>query len=186
MKFFVVIALVTLCGCAGYRTRPGRTQTLLDGVSASAVQSQDPQAPTTQTVDLLTETSLLAIGQTNVPVITRSHKVVTTTIGAAQKNMAQEIGAKLASVRWLQWFGVVLILFGGASLFYPPLKLIVNSVTSSVFCIAAGAALIFAPLVIVGHEVLIVCVATGAAALWFFAHRHGSISAELKTLKKNL
>jgi len=120
------------------------------------------------------------------PVIetTTTHRKITTSIGASQPNTAAEIAAKLASVRWLQWLGVLLALFGGATLVYPPLKLIVNSVTTSAWCIAGGVAMILAPLIIVGHEVLILAMTAGIVGLWFFAHRHGAAQSELATLKK--
>ena len=183
------------------RIKPGRTQAATgDGAQASAVQSQDPNAPTTQKIETeTTMTRVLPAGSvvengsaTNVSRTTLSRaatessttrKTITTSVGPSQRNTAQDIAAKLASIRWLQWVGVILALFGGASLFYPPLKLIVNSVTTSVWCMAAGGAMIFLPLIIVGHEGLILGVGGGVILLWFFAHRHGSVTAELNTLK---
>jgi hypothetical protein len=50
----------------------------------------------------------------------------TTELGAAQKDTARELSAKLASLKGIVWVGVALFLFGLATLFYPPLKLIVG------------------------------------------------------------
>jgi hypothetical protein len=109
---------------------------------------------------------------------------VTTVIGAAQKDVAREVAAKLGSLKGIIWVGVLVFLFGAASFVYPPLKVIVGgSVTTSAVISGAGLALIVLPTLIVGNEILILCVALGAAVLYWFAHRHASVHAELKTLK---
>ena len=59
-----------------------------------------------------------------------------TELGAAQKDTARELSAKLASLKGIVWVGVALFLFGLATLFYPPLKLLVGSVTTSCAMIA--------------------------------------------------
>ena len=200
LLLLAVLAVIDT-GCMSARIRPGRTQASTgDGTAASAIQSQDPNAPTTQEIETDTSsTQTLPAGSivesgslTNMsrtilsePATESSttHKLITTSVGASQKNTAQDIAAKLASIRWLQWVGVILVLFGGASLFYPPLKAIINSVTTSVWCISAGGAMIFLPLIIVGHEMLILGIGGGVILLWFLAHRHGSVTAELSTLK---
>jgi hypothetical protein len=98
-----------------------------------------------------------------------------TMIGAAQKDTARELGAKLASLRGIVWVGVGMFLFGLASLFWPPLRAIIGSVTTSIAILAGGVGLMVLPSLIVGHELLIL----GAIALgvggWFFAHRHGEL-----------
>ncbi|HEV2329351.1 MAG TPA: hypothetical protein VGY56_11250 [Verrucomicrobiae bacterium] len=202
-KALLLLAVLAMfdTGCMSARIRPGRTQASTgDGTAASAIQSQDPNTPTTQQIETDTSTtqtlpagSIVESGSsTNIsrtilsePATQSSttHKLITTSVGASQKNTAQDIAAKLASIRWLQWVGVILVLFGGASLFYPPLKAIINSVTTSVWCISAGGAMIFLPLIIVGHEMLILGIGGGVILLWFLAHRHGSVTAELSTLK---
>lgn len=189
-------AVLAVAGCGSMRQAPGRATVRAGGVEAAAVQSSDPKTPTVQTVESETITrpgslSFVPITQgeagpvfvfTNCGEIITRHKV-STTIGAAQKNTAAEVAAKLASVRWLQWLGAVVALFGVASLVYPPLRLIVASVTTSAACIVSGAAMMFLPLVIVGNEVLILAIAGGAVVFWFFAHRHGELKGEVKTLK---
>ena len=198
-----LIAIVS-SGCLSARIKPGRTQAATgDGATASAVQSQDPNAPTTQRIE--TETIFSRVlpagsvvesgGITNLSHTTLSapatensttRKIITTSVGPSQHDTAQDIAAKLASIRWLQWVGILLALFGGASLFYPPLQMVINSPMTSVWCIAVGGAMIFLPLIIVGHEVLILGVGVGVLLLWFFAHSHGSVTAELNTLKNFL
>ncbi|MEI6077076.1 MAG: hypothetical protein WCS94_15960 [Verrucomicrobiota bacterium] len=94
---------------------------------------------------------------------------------AAQKDTARELGAKLASLRGIVWVGVVLFLLGLATLFYPPLKLIVGSVTTSCAMIGGGLALMILPSMVVGNELLILGCVLGVVAVWFFAYRHGNL-----------
>ena len=183
---FIVAGALLVSGCAGMRQSPGKSTVNTGRIQASAVQSSDPKTPTVQIVE--TETRLLPIHKVEPgPVIfgelVRREKV-TTTIGAAQKNTAAEMAVKLASLKWVQWVGIALALFGVASLVYPPLKLIVGSVTTSLVCIASGAAMVFGPVLVVGNEVLILAVCGGVAGLYYFAHRHGELRGEVKTMKK--
>jgi len=115
-----------------------------------------------------------------------------TELGAAQKDTARELSAKLASLKGIVWVGVAVFLFGLATLFYPPLKLIIGSVTTSVAITAGGVALMILPSLIVGNELLILGGVAAAVGLWFFAHRHGQLrglvdaaKADLKTLTGN-
>jgi DNA-binding transcriptional LysR family regulator len=94
------------------------------------------------------------------------------------------MAAKLNSLKGVVWLGVLVFLFGVASAFYPPLKLIVGSVTTSAACALAGLALIFLPTLIAGNELLILGVSIGVVALWFVAHRHGHLRGSLDTLLK--
>jgi hypothetical protein len=139
-------------------------------------QSQNPQAPTTQKYERVT--------QTPQGVVTSERNEVS--IGSAQKDTAREMAAKLGSLKGVVWIGVLLFVFGAASAFYPPLKLIVGSVTTSAACCAAGIALIILPSLLVGHELLILAVAGGAVGIWFFAHRHGGLRATVEMLKQKV
>lgn len=109
---------------------------------------------------------------------TRTTEKAGTTVGAAQKDTAREIGAKLASMKGVMWVGVLMFLGGIATLAYPPLRLAVGSVTTSVAIIIGGLALMVLPTLIVGNELLILGMVVLAVGAWFLAHRHGS----LKTL----
>lgn len=106
---------------------------------------------------------------------TRTVEKAGTTIGAAQKDTARELGAKLSSLKGIVWLGAALFLFGLASIFYPPLKLIIGSVTTSLAIAAGGLTLIILPTLIVGHELLILGAVAICVALWFLAHRHGRL-----------
>jgi hypothetical protein len=102
-----------------------------------------------------------------------------TVIGAAQKDTTRELGAKLASLKGIVWVGVGLFLFGVASLAYPPLRLIIGSVTTSVAMMLGGVALMVLPSLIVGNELLIMGVVCGMVGVWFLAHRHGELRGKV-------
>ena len=72
------------------------------------------------------------------PVVEREETRAKTELGAAQKDTAREIGAKLASLKGIVWVGVALFIFGLASLFYPPLKLLIGSATTSLAVVLGG------------------------------------------------
>ena len=109
------------------------------------------------------------------PVVEHEETRAKTELGAAQKDTARELSAKLASLKGIVWVGGVLFLFGLATLFYPPLKLLVGSVTTSAAICAGGLALMVLPTLIVGNELLILAGVATAVGLWFFAHRHGQL-----------
>lgn len=109
---------------------------------------------------------------------------VTTVIGAAQKDIAREMAAKLSSLKWVTWVGMLVFLFGAASAFWPPLKVIVGSVTTSAVACVAGLALIILPVVIVGNELLILGGGVGALVFYWFAHRHSRASTEARVYKE--
>jgi hypothetical protein len=109
-----------------------------------------------------------------------------TELGAAQKDTARELSAKLASLKGIVWVGVALFLFGLATLFYPPLKLLIGSVTTSAAICAGGLALMILPTLIVGNELLILAGVALAVGLWFFAHRHGQLRGLVDAAKADL
>jgi hypothetical protein len=106
---------------------------------------------------------------------TRTVEKAGTTIGAAQKDTAREIGAKLASLKGIVWVGVLMFVFGIATLVYPPLRAIIGSVTTSLAIIVGGVALMVLPTLVVGNELLILGGVAVAVGGWFLAHRHGQL-----------
>ena len=110
------------------------------------------------------------------PVIEREETRARTELGAAQKDTARDLAAKLSSLKGIVWVGVGLFIFGLASLVYPPLKVIVASVTTSVALMLGGVALIVLPTMVVGNELLILGVVALVVGAWFLAHRHGQLS----------
>ncbi len=113
------------------------------------------------------------------PVVEREETRAGTELGAAQKDTARELGAKLSSLKGIVWVGVGLFLFGIASLVWPPLKAVVGSVTTSAAVIAGGLCLMVLPSLIVGNELLILGGVAVAVGGWFLAHRHGQLSGRV-------
>ena len=106
---------------------------------------------------------------------TRTVEKAGTTIGAAQKDTARELGAKLSSLKGIVWVGVAMFLFGLATFAYPPLRAIIGSVTTSAAITIGGLALMVLPTLIVGNELLILGGVAVAVGGWFLAHRHGRL-----------
>jgi hypothetical protein len=111
-----------------------------------------------------------------IPVVEREETRARTELGAAQKDTARELGAKLASLKGIVWVGVGLFVFGLASLVWPPLKAVIGSVTTSAALMLGGVALIVLPSLLVGNELLILGGVGVAVGAWFLAHRHGQLS----------
>lgn len=175
----LILCLLGLTGCGMLPLKPGHaTFRSPIGAQVDVVQSQNPSQPTTQDYERITE----SVPNPQASTVTRTTERVKTSIGAAQKDTARDLAARLSSLKWVVWVGVLVFLFGAASLFYPPLKLIVGSTTTSVAACGAGLALIVLPTVVVGHELIIGCVGVGAVGIYWFAHRHATIHATLKAL----
>jgi len=186
MKLILSMLLAALTvSCAIAPLRPGKASIGKGGIFLQ--QSENPSQSSFQTYEKTTVVEPIRLPEddkvTSRPLKTTTTEKISTTLGASQKDTARELGAKLSSLKGVVWIGVLVFLFGAASAFYPPLKVIVGSVTTSAVLAASGLALIVLPSLIVGNEILILAVAGGAAGLYWFAHRHGSIHAELKTLK---
>lgn len=118
------------------------------------------------------------------PVVEREETRARTELGAAQKDMARELGAKLSSLKGIVWVGVAMFLFGLATLFYPPLKMLIGSVTTSMAVLVGGLALMVLPALIVGNELLILLGVGAAAGTWFLAHRHGRLRGMVESAKQ--
>ncbi len=109
------------------------------------------------------------------PVVEKEETHARTELGAAQKDTARELGAKLSSLKGIVWVGVGLFVFGLASLVWPPLKVVIGSVTTSAALMLGGVALMVLPSLIVGNELLILGGVAVAVGVWFLAHRHGQL-----------
>ena len=115
------------------------------------------------------------------PVTEREETRARTELGAAQRDNARELGAKLASLRGITWVGLALFVFGLASLVWPPLQAVIGSVTTSAAIVLGGLALLILPTLIVGNELLILGGVAITAGAWFLAHRHGQLRGQLAT-----
>jgi hypothetical protein len=200
-----IVAAAALSGCVGTGplkggkavTSPkpagGVEQTLVQGENPAQATRQDQETVKVRSYTLpagsrieeaRVQASAAGVLSTNMqtvvvsapmPVVEREETRAKTELGAAQKDTAREIGAKLSSLKGIVWVGLGLFLFGLASLFYPPLKLVIGSVTTSVALTAGGLALMVLPSLIVGNELLILGGVALAVGGWFLAHRHGQL-----------
>ena len=198
------VMVLALAGCSTAPLKGGRATTLskpTQGIEQTVTQGENPaQASRQDQQTVRTKTYTVPAGSriedarvtandagalvTNVqavvvsapmPVVEHEETRAKTELGAAQKDTARELSAKLASLKGIVWVGVLVFLFGLATLFYPPLKLLIGSVTTSVAIIVGGLALMILPTLIVGNELLILAGVAAAVGLWFFAHRHGQL-----------
>jgi hypothetical protein len=203
--FILYAGLVALCSCTATKPLKGgratTTRKPAGVIEQSVTQSDNPAQTSRQDQETVrTRTYTVPAGSrleesrvtasdagpavTNVqtvvvsapmPVIEREETRAKTELGAAQKDTAREIGAKLSSLKGIVWVGVTVFLFGLASLFYPPLRAIIGSVTTSAAILIGGLALIVLPTLIVGNELLILGAVAIAVGGWFIAHRHGKL-----------
>ena len=199
---FVMFSLL-LCGCATQPLKGGKATTRRPGsIEQTLMQSDNPSQASRQdqeTVRTRTYTvpvgSRLESGATNsaavvvsapMPVVEREETRAKTELGAAHKDTARELGAKLASLKGIVWVGMAMFLFGLSSIFYPPLKLIIGSVTTSAAITIGGLALMILPTLVVGNELLILGGVGVAVGGWFLAHRHGKLQGYVDANKNGL
>jgi hypothetical protein len=209
-----MLVVLALTGCTGMKPlRGGRASTVnkpLGGIEQNVVQSENPAQVSRQDQETvrtksytvpsgsrLVETRVVADAG-GAPVTNATALVISapmavteheetrakTELGAAQKDTAREFSAKLASLKGIVWVGLAMFLFGLASLFYPPLKAIIGSVTTSLAICTGGLALMILPTLVVGNELLILAGVAAAVGLWFLAHRHGELRGIIKQTKK--
>ena len=201
----LLISLLALAGCITPPLKGGKATTLskpAQGIEQTVVQSDNPAAVSRQdqeTIRTRTYTvptgSRLESGATNaaavvvsapMPVVEREETRAKTELGPAQKDTARELGAKLASLKGIVWVGVAMFAFGLASIFYPPLKVLIGSVTTSAAICAGGLALMVLPTLVVGNELLILGGVGVAVGGWFLAHRHGKLQGFVDANKNGL
>ena len=188
IDFAVIAAVGLLSGCMMAPLKGGRAttsgvigQTVVQGDNPAQVSRQDQETVKTRSYTvpagsrLVSASNQVVVVSAQMPVIEHEETRAKTELGAAQKDTARELSAKLASLKGIVWVGVVMFLFGLASMFYPPLQAIVGSVTTSAAIVAGGLALIILPSLVVGNELLILAGVASAVGLWFLAHRHGQL-----------
>jgi len=142
---------------------------------AVAAQTAPPTSATRQPATINYQPSSAFIVSAPMPVVEREETRARTELGAAQKDTARELGAKLSSLKGIVWVGAGLFVFGLASLVWPPLKAVIASVTTSAALMLGGVALMVLPTLVVGNELLILGVVGLAVGAWFLAHRHGQL-----------
>src|SRR5439155_5634108 len=118
----------------------GVSQVLLQGENPSQATKQDQEtvkvrtytlpagtrieqspAPTGQPSTTNYQPSTFAVLSAPTSVTEREESRAKTELGAAQKDTARELGAKLSSLKGLVWVGLVMFVFGIASFAWPPL-----------------------------------------------------------------
>lgn len=201
---FVMFSLL-LCGCATQPLRGGKAtmsskptgiieQTVVQSDNPAQSSRQDQETVRTRSytvpvgsrLESNTTNSATVVVSAPMPVIEREETRAKTELGAAQKDTARELGAKLASLNGIVWVGVVMFLFGLASIFYLPLKLLIGSVTTSAAITVGGLALMVLPTLIVGNELLILGGVGVAVGGWFLAHRHGQMRGVVDASKDGI
>jgi len=205
-KLLLIIPVLALAGCTIAPLKGGKATTSqsVGRIEQTVVQSDNPAAVSKQVQETvrtksytvpagsrLVETRIVTEGGAPVtnsqvllvsapmPVTEHEETRAKSELGAAQKDTARELSAKLASLKGIVWVGVLVFLFGIASMFYPPLKVIIGSITTSAAITVGGLALIVLPTVIVGNELLIMGGVAAAVGLWFLAHRHGQLRGQV-------
>jgi hypothetical protein len=214
VKLFAFVAIGLTAGCAMSPLKGGHATTSQSAgnIEQNVVQSDNPAQVSRQDQETvktksytvpagsrMVETHVVAdaggAAVTNaqsllisapMPVVEHEETRAKTELGAAQKDTARELSAKLASLKGIVWVGVAMFLFGLASIFYPPLSAIIGSVTTSIAIIAGGVALMVLPSLVVGNELLILAGVAAAVGLWFFAHRHGQLRGLVDAAKADL
>jgi len=192
----VIASAMFLCGCNMAPLKGGRAttsgvigQTVVQGDNPAQASRQDQETVKTRSYTvpagsrLVSSSNQMVVVSAPMPVVEHEETRAKTELGAAQKDTAREFGAKLASLKGIVWVGVVLFMFGLATLFYPPLQAIIGSVTTSVALLVGGIALMVLPSLIVGNELLILCGVGAAVVVWFFAHRHGQLRGLVDSVK---
>lgn len=177
--FLLMCSIWFAQGCVAARQKGGSATFSSPGVVVGVNQSENPKDSTVQEIDRITER--VPAGEPDVVIRTTEH--IKTRIGGAQKDLVGESMAKLRSLRPVMFLGVAVFLFGVASAFWPPLKAVVGSLTTSAAIAGAGLALIILPTIIVGNEILLIIATLGLAVAWWFAHRHGELRGKIKTLE---
>lgn len=212
----LICLVLALAGCTNTKPLKGGKATTLSkpaqGIEQTVMQSDNPAQVSKQDQETVrTRTYTVPTGSrieearvtssdagvlvTNVqavvvsapmPVVEREETRAKTELGAAQKDTARELGAKLASLKGIVWVGVAMFVFGLASIFYPPLKLLIGSVTTSAAICAGGLALMILPTLVVGNELLILGGVGVAVGGWFLAHRHGKLQGFVDANKNGI
>lgn len=186
---FMAIALAgLLAGCVMAPLKGGRAtttgiigQTVAQGENPAQLTRQDQETVKTRTYTvpagsrLMLTSNQVVVVSAPMPVVEHEETRAKTELGAAQKDTARELSAKLASLKGIVWVGLLMFIFGLASIFYPPLQAIIGSVTTSIAITAGGVALIILPSLVVGNELWILAGVATAVGLWFLAHRHGQL-----------
>jgi len=201
LLFLVFVSLFIVSCSSSMRIKGGKLNyTGATGTVANQIQSEDPKDKTSfsseseKIIEMIipagsiievpslvgtTNTQKITI-ITNIPFKATIKDKVNSSAGGSQKNVLGETIAKLKSMKWISIVGMFLMLFGGASMFWPPLRAVIGSYTTSLVIVAGGVLLLILPVIVVGNETLILAVVLGAVGIYFLAYRYGGTSKETK------
>lgn len=195
IDFAAIASVGLLCGCVGTAPLKGGKATIISKpsgiVKQTVVQSDNPAqvsrqdqetvrtrsytVPTGSRLESVATNGAAVVVSAPMPVVEREETRAKTELGSAQNDTARELGAKLTSLKGIVWAGFAMFAFGLASIFYPPLKVLIGSVTTSAAITVGGLALMVLQTLIVGNEILILGGVGVAVGGWFLAHRHGRL-----------
>lgn len=161
------------------------------GGSYELTQPENPAQPSRQTISETTEQEespnlpqaepygIVKASASDLPLTrkTKTTRVIDTQLGAAQKDVSREIGARLAAVRPIQFVGVLLML-AALAMFHPVVRAVTLSSTLQVATGVCGLVLVVLPMVVANNPMLFAwatILGITLPALWFFAHRHGRL-----------
>jgi hypothetical protein len=206
---FLFVVLAVLSGCATFKPQKGgqvKTSLSPTGTSAEATQPENPadkaeqatsrtekretpvSMPTAQITETKAPDGTVTTTRVEFSSVTAKEEVSQTasaTVGAAQKDTARELAAKLAAMRPIQFAGIACLVFAAAGLFYAPLRIILGGGKQFPIAIGLlGAGLVVAPQLIAGNETLILIGAAVAAFVYWMSIRLTRKEAEADLLKK--
>lgn len=203
---FGILAALILTGC-GTGVRPqrgGESKVTLAGIPptvATITQPENPGAASSQQVHRdetrqnvvsiptvrVTETpqtdgTVVRVTEQFAPqVLTSTVKEHTaTTLGAAQKDEAREIGAKLASFRFVQYAGIAVLLLGAFGYAHPVGRALIGGKDTALIVGLVGVGMVAGPFILVQYANYLWLLLLVAAAYWFLSrmkYQHGQLDA---------
>lgn len=194
-KYLILIGALLLTGCVTPPLTGGATKINNPLQSVELHQSENPAATTKQDTEtrqvktytlpkgtIISNSTEIITLQTNMVVVEEITTKSKTELGAAQKDFAREIGAKLGSLKPVMFFGIVLAGLGIFGL-TPWGRPFIASTSTSIILLVAGAGVMILPTIIVGNELLIILGAVGLSLGYFFVRRYGEKDGKLKALE---
>ena len=206
MKPLLAIIALAVGGCATFKPLAGGgTGATLGGLMApTSATLKQPQNPETASTQVIKRTESRTYGKAPSPrrapqsyapsvlpqveanpapeVITETvTEEVTSTVGASQKDTSREIAAKMASMRPVQMFGVLLLVVA-AAMFHPIVKGFVGAGKDMQMWVAvAGLVCVFGPQLLAGNErMLLIGAMLGLAGLYLstrLSYKNGLLDA---------
>jgi hypothetical protein len=215
IKYLTLLAVaIFAAGCHDLpvRAHGGKvTHVAADGARAELSQPENPKDSSKQDFDIDDDSSVIVPAgatiksaevvtvagqlQTNVQVFTVPTNTVIShhhsehskaVVGASQIDQIGDTIAKLKSTKWWSVFGFFVFIGGVFLALYPATQAFLGGPMPGAGVAIAGLIIAVLPILLVGHETLIIggAAVAGLAALGiWYAHNHGGVMAELNVLK---